>query len=263
MDPSVPPSAYRSGAIADLRSGQRDPQYRWASRTRCRRRFTSSRSFCSTANNGFGRGCPWEPATTGPSASSCADTSWRRRTACSSSSCSGDPGPVGNVGHVHDGHEHEQYRPKKRIPKAQKRCPRAWLPARSGRDGLRKIAQPPTRTRRRRALVAAVAALEDDELGHASRLDASAVPELCVAWRRGRRRRGSPSDTWPHSPPTIFYAGPARMSTPAPVATSTWPPRAMANGRCGTWSSSTRRSSARRPFAPPRDFGHPAGPRPH
>jgi hypothetical protein len=29
--------------------------------------------------------------------------------------------------------------------------------------------------------VAAVAALEDDELGHGDRVDASAVPELCVA----------------------------------------------------------------------------------
>jgi hypothetical protein len=88
----------------------------------------------------------------------------------------------------------------------------------------------------------------------------SAVPELCVAWRRGPRRRWSPSDTWPHSPPTSFNAGPAGTSTPAPVVTSTGGPRAMANGRCGTWSSSTRRSSARRPFAPPRDLGHPAGP---
>jgi hypothetical protein len=53
------------GVSPTFAPGQRDPQYRWASRTRCRRRFTSSRSFCSTANNGFGRGCPWEPATTG------------------------------------------------------------------------------------------------------------------------------------------------------------------------------------------------------
>jgi hypothetical protein len=81
-------------------------------------------------------------------------------------------------------------------------------------------------------------------------------PRLCVAWRRRPRRRGSPSDTWPHSPPTTFNGGPARTLIAAPVARRTGPPRGIAKRRCGTWSSSTLPSSARRPFAPPRDLGH-------
>jgi hypothetical protein len=42
-------------------------------------------------------------------------------------------------------------------------------------------------------------------------------------------------DTWPHSPPTTFGAGPARTSRPASVAARTGPPAATRRGRCGTW----------------------------